>query len=59
VAEFKLLKGKHYSLTVHYVGLAAKDESGHPICQYYDLTLSISHYAEMVLMSRCPADDKT
>jgi hypothetical protein len=46
-------------LTVNYLGIAAKDEGGHPICQFYDLTLSISHNAEMVLMSRCPADDKT
>jgi hypothetical protein len=46
-------------LIVNYLGIAAKDEGGHPICQFYDLTLSISHNAEMVLMSRCPADDKT
>jgi hypothetical protein len=35
------------------------DEAGHQICELYDLTLSISHNAEIVLVSRCPKDDKT
>jgi hypothetical protein len=46
-------------LTINYLGGAVIDEAGHQICELYDLTLSISHNAEMVLMSRCPKDDKT
>jgi hypothetical protein len=46
-------------LTINYLGGAAIDEAGHQICELYDLKLSISHYSEMVLVSRCPKDDKT
>lgn len=59
VAEYKLTKGRHYSLTVHYLGAAKTDEAGNQVCELYDLTLSISHNAEMVLMSRCPSKDST
>jgi hypothetical protein len=47
VAQYKLSKGHHYTLTVYYVGSPRQDEQGNTICSNYDLTLSISHMSSI------------
>jgi hypothetical protein len=49
---FKLQKGRHYSLMVYYVSSGEEEDEG---CSTYDLTMSISHAAEIVHATRCPA----
>lgn len=59
VLEYKLAKGRHYSLTIYYVGAFQMfDEDGHPTCSVYDLTLSISHVVQLVHDTRCSKDGK-
>ena len=41
--EYKLTKGRHYTLTVYYVGGVQFDEDGHSQCSKFDMTISISH----------------
>jgi len=55
VTEYKLTKGRHYSLTVTYTGAAELDEEGRAVCAVYDLTMSVSHASEVVAATRCPA----
>lgn len=55
VAEYKLTKGRHYSLTVYYVGGTQSDEHGRNLCALYDLTLSISHLAKIAEQAECRA----
>jgi len=58
ITEYKLSKGRHYALTVYYVGGAQFDQDGHTECSRYDLTISVSHAAEMVSETRCPPGDE-
>jgi hypothetical protein len=48
---YKLQKGRHYSMMVYYVSSGEQDEG----CSTYDLTMSISHSAEIMHATRCPA----
>jgi hypothetical protein len=49
---FKLTKGRHYSLMVYYVSSGEEDAG----CSTYDLTMGISHVADIVHETRCPAN---
>lgn len=49
---YKLQKGRHYSMMVYYISSGEEDEG----CSTYDLTISVSHAAEMVHATRCPAN---
>ena len=53
VAEYKLTKGRHYSLTVFYVGGLEMEEQG---CTVYDLTLSISHIPKILEQTTCKGE---
>ena len=55
INEYKVSKGRRYALTVYYVGGAKVDEDGHTKCSLYDLTMSISHKANMEHETRCAA----
>ena len=48
VAEYRLSKGRKYTLTIYYIGGAMLDENGNTMCTLYDLTMSISHEANMI-----------
>ena len=48
VFEYRLSKGRKYTLTIYYFGGAMLDEDGDPMCALYDLTMSITHEANMV-----------
>lgn len=49
---YKLQKGRHYSLMVYFISSGEQEEG----CSTYDLTMAISHTAEMVHATRCPAN---
>jgi len=59
VSEYLLLKGHHYMLSIYYEGEAVVDQEGRTTCQVFDLTMSISHNAQMVLDTRCTDKDET
>jgi hypothetical protein len=48
VVQYRLSKGRKYTLTIYYIGGAKFDQSGHTECSLYDMTMSISHEAAMV-----------
>jgi len=53
VFEYKLTKGRHYALTVYYVGGAEADEFGRSHCALYDLTMAISHITRVAAQTEC------
>jgi hypothetical protein len=53
--EYKLTKGRHYALTVFYVGGLQADEKG---CTIYDLTMAISHIPKIREQTACSPDLK-
>jgi len=55
VAQYKLTKGRHYALTVYYLGEGSADERGHNHCAMYDLTLSIAHVSKVEADTECTA----
>lgn len=57
VTEYKLTKGRHYSLTIYYIGGPQYDYYGQPKCSVYDATISISHAEAMMHATRCPSTD--
>jgi hypothetical protein len=59
VTEFKLTKGRHYALTVYYVGGGSGDENGISPCSVFDLTVSISHIAKVRQATTCSAGRPT
>jgi uncharacterized protein YueI len=59
VMSYKLQKGKHYSLTIYYIGGIDLDEHGKEICQTYDLSMAISHAHELMQQTRCTDKDES
>jgi len=55
ITEYKLTKGRHYALTVYYVGGSQSDEHGHTTCSRYDVTVSITHISKVLEESECKA----
>lgn len=60
VAEYWLAKGRHYTLTVEYLGgsRAGAPDHAHSPCSTYDLTLSIVHTPTALAEATCKADAK-
>lgn len=50
-----LTKGRHYSLTVYYLGGAPVDQPGLSHCALYDVTLAISHLTKVKEETECRA----
>jgi hypothetical protein len=59
VTEYKLTKGRHYALTVYYVGGGGNDEHGVAPCSVYDLTVSISHVPKVHQATTCSSGRPT
>lgn len=55
VAEYKLTKGRHYALTVFYLGEGSADERGRSHCALYDVTVSIAHLSKVEAETECVA----
>lgn len=58
VLEYKLSKGRHYALTIYYIGAHKLDDQGESSCSVFDLTLSISHADGLMHGTRCPKGDE-
>ena len=58
ISEYKLTKGRHYALTVYYIGGTEGDDSGHTKCGTYDVTVSIAHIPSILTESACRAGNK-
>ena len=52
--KFKLEKGRHYALTVYYIGAQKQGMGRSSKCSLYDLTISISHAEGLMHETRCP-----
>jgi len=50
---YTLSKGRHYTLTVFYLGTPEFKDDGTVKCSLYDATLSISHIPDLVQSTRC------
>lgn len=50
---YTLSKGRHYTLTVFYLGTPELKDDGTAKCSLYDATLSIAHIPDLVQESRC------
>lgn len=59
IVKFKLDKGRHYALTIYYIGSPKSGMTGITECSLYDMTLSISHNAGLLHETRCPSDKNT
>jgi hypothetical protein len=57
VTEYKLTKGRHYALTVMYIGGPKLNDEGHSKCSVFDLTFSIVHESQLVEEVKCAAGD--
>jgi len=55
VTEYKLTKGRHYALTVMYIGGPKLNDEGHSKCSVFDLTFSIVHESQLVEEVKCAA----
>ena len=49
VFSYQLTKGHHYALHVYYYGYVVDPVTGSHDCAYYDLSMSITHEAELSL----------
>jgi len=52
--KYKLDKGRHYALTVYYIGGPKAGMGGSTECSLYDLTISVSHADGLMHETRCP-----
>lgn len=50
---YTLSKGRHYTLTVFYLGTPEFSDDGTVKCSLYDATLSIAHVPDLVQETRC------
>jgi hypothetical protein len=57
VTEYRLTKGRHYALTVMYIGGPKLNDEGHSKCSVFDLTFSIVHESQLVEEVKCVAGD--
>lgn len=57
MTEYKLTKGRHYALTVMYIGGPKLNDEGHSKCSVFDLTFSIVHESQLVEEVKCAAGD--
>jgi len=57
VTEYRLTKGRHYALTVMYIGGPKLNDEGHSKCSVFDLTFSIVHESQLVEEVKCAAGD--
>lgn len=55
--EYRLSKGRHYGLSVYYVGGPQLSDEGRAKCSVYDLSMSISHQAAIIEETRCSPHD--
>jgi len=55
--EYRLTKGRHYALTVMYIGGPKLNDEGHSKCSVFDLTFSIVHESQLVEEVKCAAGD--
>ena len=55
MTEYKLTKGRHYALTVMYIGGPKLNDEGHSKCSVFDLTFSIVHESQLVEEVKCAA----
>lgn len=53
VTEYKLTKGRHYALTVLYLGGAPGNALGAVECATYDVTVSIAHVPKILEETTC------
>ena len=51
--KYKLDKGRHYALTVYYIGGPKAGMGGSTECSLYDLTISVSHADGLMHETRC------
>jgi len=58
VTEYRLTKGRHYALTVMYIGGPKLNDEGHSRCSVFDLTFSIVHQSQLVEEVKCAASDE-
>jgi len=58
VMEYRLTKGRHYALTVMYIGGPKLNDEGHSRCSVFDLTFSIVHQSQLVEEVKCAANDE-
>lgn len=57
MTEYRLTKGRHYALTVMYIGGPKLNDEGHSKCSVFDLTFSIVHESQLVEEVKCAAGD--
>lgn len=57
MTEYRLTKGRHYALTVMYIGGPKLNDEGHSKCSVFDLTFSIVHESQLVEEVKCVAGD--
>jgi len=57
VTEYRLTKGRHYALTVMYIGGPKLNDEGHSKCSVFDLTFSIVHQSQLVEEVKCAASN--
>lgn len=50
---YSLSKGRHYTLTVFYLGTPEFKDDGTVKCSLYDATFSISHLPDLLKETRC------
>ena len=55
MTEYRLTKGRHYALTVMYIGGPKLNDEGHSKCSVFDLTFSIVHESQLVEEVKCAA----
>jgi len=53
VVQYRLSKGRKYTLTIYYLGGARFDAEGQTICSLYDLTMSIQQERNIFDTTRC------
>ena len=58
VFEYKLTKGRHYALTVYYVGGTESEAHGRSPCSTYDLTMAITHITRLSEQTACRTRQK-
>jgi hypothetical protein len=52
--KYKLEKGRHYALTIYYIGGSSSELAEISKCSLFDLTLSVSHAEVLMHDTRCP-----
>jgi hypothetical protein len=57
VMEYRLTKGRHYALTVMYIGGPKLNDEGHSKCSVFDLTFSIVHQSQLEEEVKCTANN--